>query len=656
MATRRSSRIQDKRISSNKLATQDESDDSNIEVVQARPVRKAKRAKTVGTTKQVVTNANPEVFRRTRGKHGLLEKLAKEAPLDIYLEVFKHLEPRDILHLSRTNKDFRNFLMASSSLSIWREARENVSDLPPLPIDLNEPQYASLLFGNNCYACLRSPCDNVIWECRVRCHKSCMSQLFINYNRIENRPARLNDSDLRNVIAHAPFYFGQIGKNRGRFWFIPMFERLFAKYKEIQRDQSAVRKWNEEKGRRFKLITNHVRQCLIWERKRRAGQERLRKERRQEVIERLSASGWGVEELNHNEFFLHSLLKISKPITERMWSSLEPQLVDLLQTLKDRRLKEERRRSLKSRYELLELAYEEKTCGDGLTVYPPISDFILDANIGVIDDMIWNTPHDQKLTRSDFIDALRSAGAEIAEFSRIWVEQQSQGLTKLMRRHGFKGDYDLGSTIFACVHCGDRTWTPRIFMHRCSTLNIWNNQRRWDRPEFNPLSELSCGWWRAAAFAPDVVASTKLKEIMALCGTVEAERIEDLEREDPLFECLGCKGGQSGKRCFARWMEALMHSLEGDKVVLAILDDDTKSRILALEQGHGRYCPNYVVCKHCPPDKTVFELHSSTDKLWSHLRIEHGIDHVKVKRNVDWCYGLREPVFTFRPRAVTLVG
>ncbi|KAG7090331.1 hypothetical protein E1B28_009450 [Marasmius oreades] len=133
---------------SNKSATQDELDISNLEGVQRNLVRKVKRAK----TKQVSTNANPDVFRRTCGKRGLLEKLAKEAPLDIFIEVFKYLGPRDILYLSRTTKAFRAFLMTSSSLPVWRTARENISDLPPLPTDLNEPQYASLLFDNHCYA------------------------------------------------------------------------------------------------------------------------------------------------------------------------------------------------------------------------------------------------------------------------------------------------------------------------------------------------------------------------------------------------------------------------------------------------------------------------------------------------------------------------
>lgn len=41
--------------------------------------------------------------------------------------------------------------MSKSSESIWRIARETLNDLPPRPDDLNEPQYAHLLFEPYCH-------------------------------------------------------------------------------------------------------------------------------------------------------------------------------------------------------------------------------------------------------------------------------------------------------------------------------------------------------------------------------------------------------------------------------------------------------------------------------------------------------------------------
>ncbi|KAJ3805468.1 hypothetical protein F5876DRAFT_51806, partial [Lentinula aff. lateritia] len=43
-------------------------------------------------------------------------------------------------------------LLSKTSESIWRIARENfVPGLPPLPMDLNQPQYACLFFDMSCY-------------------------------------------------------------------------------------------------------------------------------------------------------------------------------------------------------------------------------------------------------------------------------------------------------------------------------------------------------------------------------------------------------------------------------------------------------------------------------------------------------------------------
>ncbi|KAJ3836315.1 hypothetical protein EV361DRAFT_806158 [Lentinula raphanica] len=92
-----------------------------------------------------------EQFRGIRGKLGVLEKLAKDMPLDVVLEIFCYLEPRDLLWLACTTKDLRAILMSKSSVNIWRTTLRNVEGLPPCPADLNEPQFANLLFEPYCH-------------------------------------------------------------------------------------------------------------------------------------------------------------------------------------------------------------------------------------------------------------------------------------------------------------------------------------------------------------------------------------------------------------------------------------------------------------------------------------------------------------------------
>lgn len=86
--------------------------------------------------------------RKTRG--GKLRDLPG-MPLDILFEIFGHLLPRDVLHLSRATKSLRNILMRRSAVSIWKNAFSNLRIKPPSrPSDMTEPQWTSFLFDSYC--------------------------------------------------------------------------------------------------------------------------------------------------------------------------------------------------------------------------------------------------------------------------------------------------------------------------------------------------------------------------------------------------------------------------------------------------------------------------------------------------------------------------
>ncbi|KAK0490422.1 hypothetical protein IW261DRAFT_1325568, partial [Armillaria novae-zelandiae] len=65
--------------------------------------------------------------------------------------IFSHLEPQDLLHLSRTSKPLRVILLdRSAALSVWKRARRNLENFPGIVDGLSEPRYASLLFDTYC--------------------------------------------------------------------------------------------------------------------------------------------------------------------------------------------------------------------------------------------------------------------------------------------------------------------------------------------------------------------------------------------------------------------------------------------------------------------------------------------------------------------------
>ncbi|OSD06735.1 hypothetical protein PYCCODRAFT_758298 [Trametes coccinea BRFM310] len=72
-------------------------------------------------------------------------------PWDIVIEILRLAHPKDLISWARTTKSFRAFLMNRRSMHIWKTSRQRVSPpAPDCPSELDEPQYAVLLFTSDC--------------------------------------------------------------------------------------------------------------------------------------------------------------------------------------------------------------------------------------------------------------------------------------------------------------------------------------------------------------------------------------------------------------------------------------------------------------------------------------------------------------------------
>ncbi|KAF8996605.1 hypothetical protein BDQ17DRAFT_1249585, partial [Cyathus striatus] len=108
-----------------------------------------------------------------------------EMPMDIWFEIFVLLEPLDLVHLSRTSKSLRTFLLGVSASSVWMCARSNMDGLPKCPKDMNELDYATLIFETHCQRCL-SVSSHMCWDLRIRlclhCLKSDTKYVLFQFN------------------------------------------------------------------------------------------------------------------------------------------------------------------------------------------------------------------------------------------------------------------------------------------------------------------------------------------------------------------------------------------------------------------------------------------------------------------------------------------
>ncbi|KAJ7685414.1 hypothetical protein DFH06DRAFT_42092 [Mycena polygramma] len=98
---------------------------------------------------------------RKKAKRGKAKELAfapspngfPALPLDILFEIFSLLHSLDLLHLARTTKPFRRFLLNRANVGIWRAAFSVLREegFPECPPYSPEPAWTRLVFEKSCH-------------------------------------------------------------------------------------------------------------------------------------------------------------------------------------------------------------------------------------------------------------------------------------------------------------------------------------------------------------------------------------------------------------------------------------------------------------------------------------------------------------------------
>lgn len=74
-------------------------------------------------------------------------------PLDNLYQIFLHLLPIDLMHISRVNKNLRCVLSNASSLFVWKSTLEQIPEFPDCPANMNILQLVNLIHGYHCNFC-----------------------------------------------------------------------------------------------------------------------------------------------------------------------------------------------------------------------------------------------------------------------------------------------------------------------------------------------------------------------------------------------------------------------------------------------------------------------------------------------------------------------
>ncbi|KIK59276.1 hypothetical protein GYMLUDRAFT_675937 [Collybiopsis luxurians FD-317 M1] len=575
-----------------------------------RPRKRMKKSDTQSGSKK--NQRMPAQFRKVRGKLGLLERLAKDIPLDVIFEIFCHLDPGDLLRLSRTSKNLREILLSKSSQSIWRTARENVQDLPPCPEDLNEPQYARIMFDYSCYVCSRKlrAIDGILWAFRMRCCKNCVPRVFPSYFEPDFVEAQPVEYRKKTDILPSEIYF--LNSNAiHQFGSHEVAARLKSQFEVLQTEEDR-QAWMKCKSEELKALREHANLCDTWLQARlhqRAFELiDIRKQRKAAILDRLEKVGWREEaEIMYDQFSNHKLVKQSKKLTDYGWNNIKSQLMEMLSNHKTERLARERRRCILARYKTLHKEYDVVLrTSDLREPFPTVGDVL---NNRLFHDLIWDTPYDEEILPEFFrLKLLEFLPGIIDE----WKPKKIQDLLAIMQRsvpNAITSDMRLASSVFTCSTCCKKVHFPQMFYHRCCTpirqLNGLGNEQCQTPNSYTPP-----GPWRPDSLVFNISDIQAMKRLIEACNLdPNTSTIHDLHSADPLIECISCAQDRtplfsslrsfiphfSPLRYFMRWQSMLEHS--SCKLKINSFGEEIQA-VLASERRYIYY-QKMMCCVHC---------------------------------------------------------
>ncbi|RPD76285.1 hypothetical protein L226DRAFT_533396 [Lentinus tigrinus ALCF2SS1-7] len=453
-----------------------------------------KKNKAAATTEPSGTEERRIIRRRTRGSLQDLPDFAVE----IQLEVFSNLHPRDLLNLARTCKRFREFFLHPSNERLWTAARESVEDLPERPPFLSEPAFVNLLFFTHCHSCGKPNIRKIIWQWFVRYCPGCVTSMSYHYCETEDKindqalhlPNRLtlfSKCDLDDVfgmyITKSSYSMRRINPFTSKYFrfhkrdVVPFLNELGGSTCETA--STLVQRRKRDFAERMK----HARRCQNWYDHQHevwmAGLDTKREQRFEEIVHRLRDMGWDEEIEYLGEEGLEEMASLpvvaqSSKLTPKNWEKVLYAVQDFLENTRKQRLSEARTEVLRSRFldlkEALLSHYVQLPRIPIMDCRPDDVDFAMMDECKAVAD----APTSATVTREDFADIIPNIASRWEEQRKI---EHREAIRKCIGSIAEDAEsLTLAVAIFPCVMCSRGTqplafyhW-PDVLAHPCGRM------------------------------------------------------------------------------------------------------------------------------------------------------------------------------------------
>jgi hypothetical protein len=222
-----------------------------------------------------------------------------------------------------------------------------------------------------------------------------------------------------------------------------------------------------------------------------------------------------------------------------------------MENVKAKRLRKERDTLLVERLPILRKIYN--SCVETYpvnSIIPRASDIFLDP---VVQDLFFRSPLSTTFTEKD----LETVGAFFPDIVLRWrykTEEKLMNMMMIPSQNVSESLLQLATTIFSCRLCHNEPLTyPRVLIHRCAVSYHGTAATDGDQGVVRRL--LDCTYWNAGNFISfDTQKIASLSEAIKLCGLdPKSVTREDMDKQNPIFECLTCNDVRKG-RCTLTWL------------------------------------------------------------------------------------------------------
>ncbi|KAG8694987.1 hypothetical protein FRC09_009467, partial [Ceratobasidium sp. 395] len=267
-------------------------------------------------------------------KKGDLKQIL-DMPLEVFNEIARYLTPPDLLALARSTKFFRAMFMSRSSAPIWQSAIDNVVGLPPCPPNMSAPHYTSLIYSRICSECGGRAMRRMDTRIRIRLCATCRNTPGSIDEMSTDEKRLLLVPTSRDILPERPDVHYYLRRD------LQAFKEIIddPRYKTQDVWDELIMNRRKELEERYQHAARLEEFLEDMEEDRANEIQELKEERKLSIEERLYEDGWTSEDLDfpaETRPQWNQLVLWPHPLTDRIWSNLQPKLVPLLEANRDR--------------------------------------------------------------------------------------------------------------------------------------------------------------------------------------------------------------------------------------------------------------------------------------------------------------------------------